>query len=169
MTKPRLMASLAILIPLAAASWWLSGHDDIPAQLPPRSLAELQSVDDAGLVAEVSSELARRLYATGADPAAWRRLQGPPRHFHVIASLEPEVLRDGLGRFLADAPVALPGPADLAQAYRAIGLAGAAAVVAEAAAGGTGLDARLRQQVAGSAARLTAYARAHLADFTDVR
>jgi hypothetical protein len=175
---------LAVIVPLALAALWFGRQDGIPPQEAPRSSGELARLEDRSLVAELAAEVAHRMYAKGFDPSAWRRLDGPPLHLWVVVSVEGEVMRSGLARFLAETPASSlrPGMAELARAYREIGLAGPA-VLADEAARRLGqqsdpgrdalfyadLQARLAQQLQASGAprHLIAYGRRHLAAFAE--
>lgn len=168
---------------LAVLSWLFFNRKTMPDQLAPRSVAELQALDDKDLVAEVSSELSRRLYAKGFDLMAWQQLAGPPRHVYVIASVEAEILRTGLGTYLAEtsSSTCLPHLDDLVRAYQEIGLPGAAEALAAASVRLTqypdptkdqpayvNLHARFLQQTKNSGAQMTIYARKHLAEFSSI-
>lgn len=186
-----LFAALAVAAG-GALALLLLGRDGAEAglaALPP--LTDLAAVPDAQLLTQVQVELSRR---SGGD---WRRLPDPLRRLWLVEAGEAAVRDHGLlAAVLAErggAPAThRPRLAELAEAYRALELSPAAAVLDEAArlAASEGdtlaawaaydladpgrgpaprnpfsaLDGRFRAAVAGSPARRLAWIRAHAAE-----
>ena len=196
MKTKHLVVILSVVVAAAVVFHWprTSRTYDIP---PAMDAERLRSLPDQQLVYEATTELRWSLADVPTDEISrrWRAWPEPARHLLTLSWLESDngpadtPVFTGFANLLANTAPQSPDLPDAEAAYRAIGAAEAAAVVADAqriaAEGGwkhgspapdganpfSALDRKLRQKAlaCGATKLVRAYVRAHIEDIARVR
>lgn len=175
--KPPLAILLAATVLVALAVWWLSREPALP--LPDAlTQAQIEALSEAALVQAVTTDLRTRLQAAGATSGRWRAWPEPARHVLAWSWVEGDAGPGstppfpGFAILRANPERNLPGCADIAAAYQALGATAVAAAVraAEQAGDDAALDRRLGQALGrGTVPAMRAYIRAHTAELAAAR
>lgn len=179
--RRRLILIGIILINLGLVGWiWSRGEtpDEVPPELTMTS-AHLAATPDFALIHMTYSGLRMRVVADPAKIQRWRELPDVARHALVLSWLEESfvgftaLFRREQGPFYFQAD-------DLVEAYEALGIREAAAIVEEASRCAAGpeqpnefadIEARFAEQrrILDAAGRLRTFIRAHLEEITSAR
>lgn len=169
MPRKALIALAGLLVVLALVLW-LDHASNASGEPPPRSAAQLATLDDRELERQVLSDLAQRVLGPAGSPTAWQSFTIPARSVWALGISEQWLATYGLKqmREIAVERPEVPGLADARDACAAMELPAAAQGFSDALTGSAAdlpaIQARLTASLAllATRAKRTTYIRQHL-------